>query len=165
LGGHGGLKTSDDTSVLDKLAESLEQGKGLAPLFIALTPAGKPAPSAEQIKTMDQRILAINDPKALAAVVRSWKGLVVTDEKLKANKVPTLALIGELDPLKRGVDPLQSKLSGVRIVVIKDADHMNAFTRPEFVAELKGFLAAHSSTVKAAEPKKPSSRKPVGIAD
>jgi pimeloyl-ACP methyl ester carboxylesterase len=146
LGGHGGLKEGDDTATLEKLADSLDAGKGLAPLIIALNPPGKPLPTQQQIDERSKMLLSRNDAKALAAVVRGWKGLMVSNEKLKANKVPTLALIGELDPLKRGVDALEGKMNNVQIVVIKGTDHMTAFGNEQFAKELNTFLAAHSAT-------------------
>lgn len=145
LGGHGGLKEGDDMNRLAPLVESLEAGKGIAPLLIALNPKGKPLPTAAEIEQINKVLTSFNDQKALAAVVRSWKGLVVTYAKLKANQVPTLALIGELDPLKAGVDALEGKLPNLKVVVIKGADHMDAPRNEEFVKELKAFLAAHSS--------------------
>jgi pimeloyl-ACP methyl ester carboxylesterase len=145
LGGHGGLKEGDDTSRLEVLADSLDAGKGLGPLFVALTPKGKAPPSAEQIEQTNKLILSRNDAKALAALVRSWKALVVSDDKLKANKVPVLVLIGELDPLKKGVDALEGKLTNYHVVVIKNADHMTAFGKEQFISELKSFLAANSA--------------------
>jgi pimeloyl-ACP methyl ester carboxylesterase len=145
LGGHGGVQEGADMSQLDALAESLEAGKGIKPLLIFLTPTGKPPLSEQQIDQMNKGVMAFNDQKALAAVVRSWKGLAISDAKLKANKVPTLALIGELDPLKKGVDTLETKLPNLHVVVIKGADHMDAFRNPQFMTELKTFLAAHSS--------------------
>jgi pimeloyl-ACP methyl ester carboxylesterase len=151
LGGHGGLKVGDDTSRLDVLADSLDSGKGFGPLFVALTPKGKAPPSAEQIKLTNDLLLSRNDAKALAAVVRSWKGLVVSDEKLKANKVPTLVLIGELDPLKAGVDALEGRLSNYKAVVITGADHMDAMRKEQFINELKSFLAANSTNGRSAD--------------
>jgi pimeloyl-ACP methyl ester carboxylesterase len=153
LGGHGGLKEGDDVSRLQVLAESLDAGKGFGPLLVALTPAGKPAPTPQQIEETNKRLMAMGaDQKALAAVVRGWKGLVVSDAKLKANKVPTLVLIGELDPLKKGVDALEGRLANAHIVVIEGTDHMTAFTNEKFVKELKSFLAANSGTHNGTSP-------------
>ena len=66
-----------------------------------------------------------NKGKVLATVVR-WKSLAVPKEKLKANKVPTLALIGKNDPLKESVDLLKDHMGNLKIVVINGADHMTA---------------------------------------
>jgi pimeloyl-ACP methyl ester carboxylesterase len=142
LGGAGALRPDNPESLalFNKLAESLEQGKGFAPLVKALTPAGQPAPNEEQMKAIDTYLTAKNDVKALAAVLRGFKDLTVKDEQLKTNKVPALALVGSLDPLKAGVDAMKGTTANLRVVVIDGADHITAFSRPEFVKELQGFL-------------------------
>ncbi len=91
----------------------------------------------------DHQVIASNDPKALAAVARGFKELTVSWEKLEANQVPTLALIGEQDPLKKGVDELKGKMANLTITVVKEADHRSAFGRPEFIKTLQEFLAEH----------------------
>jgi pimeloyl-ACP methyl ester carboxylesterase len=145
LGGAGPLrKDKKQQRFAEQLGDSLDHGKGIAPLIEALTPAGKPKPSPEQVKAVNQVFVALNDTKALAAVVRGWMDLAVSDAELKANRVPTLALIGEIDPLKTGVDDLQGRLANAKTVVINGADHITAFTRPEFLQTLKAFLEKHS---------------------
>jgi pimeloyl-ACP methyl ester carboxylesterase len=133
------------------LIDSLEKGKGMGPLIEALTPAGKPKPTPEQIDEIN-RLMVGNNGKALAAVVRGWKELTVTDEQLKANKVPALALIGEADPLKKGVDDLKERMSHLQVVVIDRADHINAFTDKTFVRSLRKFLSEHRQRLKEKVP-------------
>jgi hypothetical protein len=70
--------------------------------------------------------------------------------KLKDNKVPALALIGELDPLKKGFDLLEGNVPNLKIVVIKGAGHLDAFRKEQFISELKSFLAAHPADAAAA---------------
>jgi pimeloyl-ACP methyl ester carboxylesterase len=155
LGGAGAAGTDEQARrFADQLAESLEKGKGIGPLIEALTPAGKPRPSPEQVRAINKFFTAMNDTKALVAVVRGFKDLAVTDAELKANKVPALAIIGADDPLKKGVDALKGRLANVQVVVIPDADHITAFTRPEFLRAVRAFLADHGAAGKAkqAEP-------------
>jgi pimeloyl-ACP methyl ester carboxylesterase len=114
-------------------------------LVEALTPAGRPKPTEDQIKALNKLLLLTNDAKALAGVVRGWKELKVSDDKLKANHIPTLALIGEFDPLKKYVDDLRGNLSNLEIRVIPGADHMNAFVQKSFINHLKQFLDDHSN--------------------
>jgi pimeloyl-ACP methyl ester carboxylesterase len=150
LGG-AGLPLPGREKVMEALADSLEQGKGLGPLVVMLTPKGQPQPTEEQIKAIDAMILARNDPKALAAVVRGGindKDLALSEEKVKGIKVPMLALIGETDPLRPGVDELKKQLPEVKVVVIDKADHITAFTREEFLRGLKEFLDAHRTAKK-----------------
>lgn len=147
LGGAGWSKEHGETlSMLDELASSLEQGKGIAPLIIRLTPEGQPKPTDEQIQAMNSMVLLMNDPKALAAVARGMKGLAVTEEEVKGNKAPVLALIGEIDPLKTGVDELAAVMPNLEVVVIEKADHMTAFSDAKFIESLTRFLGEHSQT-------------------
>ena len=145
LGGAGWRRDTDDLrlNLMNRLADSLDSGRGIGPLIEYLTPAGQPKPSEEKLKLMNDMVLLMNDPKALAAVIRGMPGLVVPEEKLRANKVPTLALIGEIDPLKESVDALAEVMPNLEVIVVNGADHMNAPTRPEFINGLKEFLAAH----------------------
>jgi pimeloyl-ACP methyl ester carboxylesterase len=141
LGGAAGLVEGSDTHRFEPLIESLEKDKSIAPLIIALTPTGRPKPTEQEIKVINQLLMANNDPLALAAVVRSWKEMTIPESKLQANKVPTLAVIGALDPLKQGVDELQGKMANMHTVVIDGADHLTAFTKPQFLASIENFMA------------------------
>ena len=145
LGGAGWLKTDDDRAeFMKEVAESLEQGKGIRPLLLKLTPEGHPQPSETRLRVANVAFGLLNDQKALAAVARGIKELAVTEEQLKANRVPTFALIGETDPLKVTVDEMAAVMPNLKVSVIKDADHIQAFRRPEFVSELRAFLSEHS---------------------
>ncbi len=141
LGGAAGIREGQDSTFFTLLADSLEKGKGFGLLISVLTPPGKPRPTPEMIEKINQRLQAANDVKALAAVVRGFKGLAVATDKLKANRVPVLALIGADDPLKKGVDELKGDLANLRIVVIPGTDHMTAFVHPQFTRDLREFLA------------------------
>jgi pimeloyl-ACP methyl ester carboxylesterase len=142
VGGAGAIADVDDR-LRENVAQSLEEGKGIKPLIERLTPKGRPLPSDEQMKAIDQMILANNDPKALAAVMRGMKALTVPEAKLKENQVPAQCIIGELDPLKTGVDAIKDKMTNLRVIVIPDADHMTTSGDPKFLQSIKEFLAKH----------------------
>jgi pimeloyl-ACP methyl ester carboxylesterase len=144
LGGSGGLREGGDTSFFDEMAESLERGEGLKILIERLTPPGRPKLSDDEIKAVNTLLTATNDTKALAAVARGLKELAVSEEKQKTNRIPTLALIGADDPLKAGVDLLKDRMANLQVIVIDHADHMTAFTKPEFTKAIEEFLAKHS---------------------
>ena len=150
LGGSGGIRENDKQFLAfsEVLAQSLEQGKGMGPLIDVLTPAGRPKPTEEVVKQMNKLLLANNDAKALAEVIRGMSKFAVSDENLKANQVPTLALVGQLDPLKKGVDELNGRLTNLHVVVLNGADHMTAFFMPRFVKELREFLSKGRQKVK-----------------
>jgi pimeloyl-ACP methyl ester carboxylesterase len=144
LGGAGWEPASAATSAdLDNIADAIENGRGLEPLIRRVTLPGRPMHSPEYLKTFSAVAMLVNDPKALAACARGMKKLAVPEEKLKDMRVPTLALVGEFDPLKTGADRLRGRLPVYREVVIEGADHMDAFLRPEFVRELMDFMAKH----------------------
>ncbi len=146
LGGAGWSKTDADPSGLYLLAKSLEEGKGLGPLIVFLTPKGQPPPSEESIASTNKLFMASNDAQALAGVARGMAQFAVPENKLRANQVPVLSLIGEIDPLKDGVDQLDGVLANLKIVVIPKANHMTAFVNPMFLSTLKTFLAEHPAT-------------------
>lgn len=145
LGGAGWSRKDDARAeLINELATSLEEGKGIAPLIRHLTPPGAPQPTEEQLAGMNQMILLMNDPLALAAVARGMGDLEMPEQALRDNKVPLLALIGDRDPLKDGVDAMEPVAANLKVVVIEGADHMSAFSRPEFIESLEAFLAEHS---------------------
>jgi pimeloyl-ACP methyl ester carboxylesterase len=145
LGGAGWWRANDARmSFINELGDSLEAGKGIGPLIVQLTPAGRPKPTEEQIKSINQMLMLTNDSKALAACIRGMGGLAVPEEKLRANKVPTLCLIGDQDPLKAGVDDMQRVMANLTVEVIEGTDHMTCFRAPAFIDDLQAFLASHS---------------------
>jgi pimeloyl-ACP methyl ester carboxylesterase len=134
------------SGLLEQLAMSLETGKGIGPLLIGLNPPGAPPPTPEAIDSANKMLLATNDPLALAACARGGLGgFQVSEAKIRANKVPVLALIGDQDPLKTGVDRLDGMMPNLKIVVIHGATHMTAPNSPDFLKGLRAFLADHAS--------------------
>lgn len=157
LGGAGWSQPGDELNgFLDELATALDEGRGIGPLIKRLTPEGQEPPTDEQINNLNGMVMLGNDPKALAAVARGMKQLTVTADQLKANRIPTLAVIGEVDPLKVGVDALAGVMNDVDVVVIPQADHMTAVTDPKFVEALKGFLAKQTDQEPAESPAGPA---------
>ena len=145
LGGAGWSDPNDhgQEQMLNQIADSLEQGKGLGPLIAALNPVGAPPLTAQAIEAVNRRFLASSGPLALAAAARGHFP-PVAETKIRANKIPVLALIGEVDPLKASVDRFNGMLPHLKIVVIPGANHLTAFTDPLFLSSLKSFLAEHS---------------------
>jgi len=144
VGGAGWRRAEDDTSVIDAVAKSLEAGHGIAPLMKALTPPGTPVPGDDQIKARNQLIMANNDAKALAACIRGMLNLNLTKEQLEKNKVPVLAIIGEKDPLKVGVDNMTGVMGNLKVIIVPKGDHMSTFQSPQFTEAVNAFLSEHS---------------------
>jgi len=144
LGGAGWDPSEQAKAFAATLADSLEQGKGIGPLIVALNPVGAPPPTPEMIEMYNKFLVSRNDVMALAAVLRNPVP-EPTEAQIRANKVPVLALIGELDPAKAGVDRLNGLMPNLKIAVIPKADHGTAHASPEFIKNLKGFLVEHST--------------------
>ncbi|MEM6702571.1 MAG: alpha/beta hydrolase [Acidobacteriota bacterium] len=132
VGGAGWRPPGVEDPLMETLAKSLESGQGAGPLIEALNPVGAEPPTQEQIAMANQMILAQNDPKALAAVIRGMANLGVERDTLEKNSVPTLALIGSLDPLKEGVDAMDGVMKELTVQVIDGADHMTALMSPQY---------------------------------
>ncbi len=151
LGGAGWNRADGpNLELMDELATSLEEGNGITPLIRHLTPEGQPVPSEDELKSINALVMLVNDPKALAAVIRGFRGLIVPREDLEAHELPTLALIGDNDPLKEGVDAMKAIVPELNVVVIEDADHMTAPAKPEFRAAFLEFLSQHARVAVAA---------------
>ncbi len=127
--------------LLTDLANALDRSS-IEPLTLRLTPANQPKPTLEQIKAHDKALMAVNDHKALAAMIRAagYKDTRLTEKEIRGISVPILAIVGADDPLKFGVDKLKILLPGTKVVVIQRAHHLNTAGRPEFAAALKAFL-------------------------
>ncbi len=146
LGGAGWQKKGD--TVLPgitalELAEALEETGNFKWMLREFTKDQQPPATEEEIEGHNKRMMYGNDTLALAAVLRGWDGLAVTEEDLRANEVPTLALVGGDDPLKEKVDDLDGVMSNLQIVVIPDADHFESLTDPAFVENIDAFLGEH----------------------
>jgi pimeloyl-ACP methyl ester carboxylesterase len=150
LAGAPAIRADDDIfRFFGSLADDLEQGRGIGSLIMTLTPANRPLPSEEQLQFINRLNAAFNDERALAAAVRGWKALAIEDGFLAKNRVPTLALVGEQDPLRPRVEALCRRMANVELRIVPRADHMNAFQRPQFRRYLLDFLAAHPAAGRA----------------
>jgi pimeloyl-ACP methyl ester carboxylesterase len=139
LGGAGWMPPGEQAGV-PGLAESLESGRGIAPLIEALTPAGQPKPAPEQMAMINQMVMASNDPLALAAVIRGMAALQTLESEVKAIAVPMLAVIGEVDPLRAGVEALDGLLPATEVVVLPGKDHMTAMSDPALAQAVRDFV-------------------------
>jgi pimeloyl-ACP methyl ester carboxylesterase len=151
VGGYGYRPAPEDPDedVFEQVATALEKGEGFGPLHTVLTAEGdEPMPEAQQ-KFISQMLLSTNDAQALAAVARSLDALVPGAEALRANEVPTFAIVGARDGLRPDVERLASIMGDLRVCVVPGADHMETFVQPQFTEEVKAFLREHARAAKA----------------
>jgi pimeloyl-ACP methyl ester carboxylesterase len=123
----------DALAVVEATAASLENGKGLTPLLIALSPPGKAKPTEEAARAVSDLVLQGQDPKALAAVLRAERALV-TEAQLKMNKVPVTFIYGDKESgwIKDVIATARKALPGSGVKEIEGGDHIGTISRPEF---------------------------------
>ncbi len=132
------------------LSGSLERGEGVGPLMEYLTPAGRPKPSPEELKIMNQLLLATNDVQALAAAARGFRSLELGEPSLRESKVAVLAIVGEIDPLRADVERLRGVLPDLEVIVVQGGDHVSTLFAPRFREGVQEFLFAHAPLEAAA---------------
>ncbi len=145
LGGFGWPDSQEAVSAFREIAAALDNND-LGPLVRGLTPPGDPEPTEAAVAATNAAVFASNDPMALAAVVRGFEPLLqISADNLRANTVPTLALVGERDPLSADVERLAGVMSNLDVIEIPGATHMTAFSDGVFIENLVAFLDKHSS--------------------
>lgn len=144
--GAGWGETNDDNmKMLNGLADSLDAGGGFDLLAKRLEPGGK-EPSPVKVASMNFFLSQMNDKKALAALIRGFRGLTVTEDEIRRNIVPVQAIVGTIDPLRDGVDRMKDVMANLKTVYLEGDDHMTAPHDPRYIAAVKDFLAAHKAS-------------------
>jgi len=140
------LRTND--TLMDKFAEDsireLESDLPFKSLAIALQPPGSKPPSDDEIRKAVAPLVAANDVKALAALWRGYKSLMISPQQLSAVKVPSIVITGSADANAAGVPELNKTHPQIRTVVVEGAQHggpEGVMRRPEFMTALREFLA------------------------
>ena len=140
------LRTTD--TYMEKFAaasvEELESDLPFKSLAVALQPPGAKPPSDDEIRKAIAPLVAANDVKALAALWRGYRGLAVSDQQLKAVKIPSIVITGSEDTSAAGVPELNQTQPQIRTVVVPGAQHGGpdgVMRRAEFMSMLREFLA------------------------
>jgi pimeloyl-ACP methyl ester carboxylesterase len=117
--------SDEDQKVANVLSAELEGQGPVASLVLAVWPTNQPKPSAgaDEVKTISAKLLEGNDPKALAAMVRSRPDQVVRLAEMAAINAPTLGIVGTLDPAKKRFEELKAALPQMKLVLIEGAPH------------------------------------------
>jgi pimeloyl-ACP methyl ester carboxylesterase len=140
LGGYGWRRETGPSPYHLELAASLERGDGLMPLYRYSYPDwSEEDREARSRATLDR----LPDIAATVALLRGYN-FSVAEKSLRNNTVPTLAIIGELDPRKESVDAFQGVMKNLEIVVIEGAEHGEVPGRPEFITRIIEFINQQS---------------------
>jgi pimeloyl-ACP methyl ester carboxylesterase len=109
-------------ALLNNLADALDKNS-IGPLTISLTPKNQPQPTPEAIKAHDQKLLSVNDAKALAAMIRGAgrPDTRITEKQVQDIRVPIEAIIGAATAQIRRTKQL------LRLHVIDNSHHLNVY--------------------------------------
>jgi pimeloyl-ACP methyl ester carboxylesterase len=138
-----GWTDGDQSPLMENLASAMDEGD-----FNMLTSALRP-PGEESSILQEWLVSALfglmslrNDPIALGSVVRGFADLAATEAKLRANRVPTLVVVGTRDPLKPSVDRLDGVMQKAELIYVEGGDHGSTKTSNHFREAVTEFLAA-----------------------
>jgi len=142
LGGYGEGADDDDAlgvAVRSSMADAMERGD-YRPLLRAVAPEL----AAEDIEAWNRQLGEMNDGQALSAAFRADLSLPsFSDRELRTNQVPALAIIGEDDPFREGVESMRAVMGRLEVVALPGADHASTLGRPEFLTAVLGFIGKH----------------------
>src|SRR6185503_7519646 len=129
----------------DAAAREIEGGIYRA-LVVSTAPTDEPPPTEQFVRSRSDAILAFNDRFAHAALMRSRRALLVTDEEVSRIKVPTLAVVGAVDPALPRIKAMQAVWPGLELEVVPGAAHPTVHPRglprrPEFLAAIRRHIA------------------------
>lgn len=132
-----------DLALLEELAASLEKGGGFDPLMKRIARIGT-EPSRWKLMTINYFLGKFNDKLALANVVRGFRSLVVDEAELRRNTVPVRAIVGDVDPLRDGVDAMKDVMANLETIYVPNEDHITTIRNKQFQQGIVDFLAAHA---------------------
>lgn len=138
-------KKSTGSNEVDVFARAVDEGKDLGAYIMAVTPADRPKPTAEQASAFAKFMFNGKDVKALAAAGRSFGDLEVTAEQLKRCQAPILFIHGgnESDIVKSRVAKVHRLIGQGDVKIIEGTDHMTTLAKPEFGKTIEDFLRAN----------------------
>lgn len=131
---------SDIALLLTNIATKLRDTGRFNDLNQFLAPKGKRINAIRQAAE-NTLLRRINDLGALAACGEGFAQLAVTEAALRANAVPVLFIVGEVDPLKRGVDAAAGVMANQRQLVVSGGNHTTTVGKKAFVDGLVSFFA------------------------
>lgn len=136
-----GQMDAETRDLVDRIATSLEKGKGFGPLLERLNIQAEAGGVAGRI--FNYMLTSINDTNALAKAMRGMPGLIVSEPQLRANQVPVLSVVGRDDPLAEDAPALHETMANHELVYLDHADHVTALEHAGFIPALLKHLEAH----------------------
>jgi len=134
-----GRMDDENRALIDRIASSLEEGRGFGPLLERLNINIEERSFGGRM--FHYMLNSLNDTQALAKAMRGMEQLEVPEEFLRTNQVPMLTIVGSIDPLAEQAGPMAEIAHSHSIVWVEGADHASCIRRPEYLTALQEFLA------------------------
>ncbi len=149
LGGSGGIRPNWplwDWS--EELACHLDRGFNYPQANIAAASKALLRPLTAAEKMLIRSLPDSNDPRAMAAVIRSWRHLSVSDAQLQTNAIPTLLVHGtdEFPGMVEYIAQLHNVLPMSELRTIAGTDHFDTVLCPDFLRIIHEFLTRRSTS-------------------
>lgn len=149
VGGAGWLSLdSPKVQILQRLAQSLDEGKGFGPLVNELHPDSLWPGMQARVATFG--IDFINDVDALRAALPGMREWVVDEASILANEVPLLVICGTEDPMNEGAHNIEGVGKNTTVVYVDGGDHASTVLKRIFRESISQHITA--STADADEP-------------
>jgi pimeloyl-ACP methyl ester carboxylesterase len=135
----------DADEATEAAAREIEGGVYRA-LIVSTAPTDEPPPAEEAIRARSREIAASSDVQAHAALMRARRALLVSDAEMAAVKVPTLAVVGAVDPALPRVQAMRKRWPLVEVEVVPGAAHPTVHERglprhPAFLDAIRRHIA------------------------
>ena len=136
---------NDADQATEAAAREIEAGVYRA-LIVSTAPTDEAPPTEEAIRARSREIAASSDVRAHADLMRARRALLVSDAEMAAVKVPTLAVVGALDPALPRVQAMRKRWPLVEVEVVPGAAHPTVHERgvprhPAFLAAIRRWIA------------------------
>ena len=149
LGGAGRWEwTPEDARLAEQIASELERDCVSRTMISRVGGTNASQPSEEDLRARSKACFAdsSHDRFATAAIVRSRRNQVVSAAKVSSVRVPTLAIVGELDSNLEYVQQLKKLRPDINLLVIKGATHAGergVLRQTDTIRAIRAFLASH----------------------
>ncbi len=144
IGGMGWSEPSEDEVKLRQpLIDDLENERGFGKLFERLASTESSDEERSGMRQIGALLTAMNDQKALAALLKGRWNDPVSEEDVRAIRTPMVAIIGELDPIRPAAEKLTALNPATKLIIIPEATHQTAMGTPEFIGGVRELIASH----------------------
>ncbi|HUK33630.1 MAG TPA: alpha/beta fold hydrolase [Vicinamibacterales bacterium] len=142
LVGATGLASTTGAANRARMADEFERGEAHS-LVLAVRPTNEGAPDDAQVREASAKVLAGNDPLALAALLRApIVPIVAADLAVASETAAMLGVAGTADPALHALLELKKTVPRLHVVAIEGAGHAATLSRPELVDAIEQFLSS-----------------------